>query len=213
MTFTIFLLLSVNFFIGNIIARSSKNRDNLILPYVDLFKAGRENLLDAGCGAGRTSISLAKVESGFNIVAFDRFDAKYIDDGGKGLLRHNLEVAGITPRVKIEQGDITATPFNENNFDAAVSSYMFDHLGENKLPALKEMWRILKPGGRFLLIIIVRGYSSFAIANVLSLVFPTKKHWKQLFKQSGFVLVDEGNINFGTYFLIEKSENIKSQTF
>ncbi len=202
--FTFLLLLAINFFIGNIIAKASQSEAGLVLPYVDLFKTGRSKVLDAGCGAGRTTISLAKVAPDFTIVAFDRFDAKYIDEGGKALLRHNIELAGITQRVAIEQGDITEMPFTDNSFDAAVSSFMYDHLGENKLIALKEMWRVLKPGGRFLLIIIVRGYSSFAIANVLSFAFPGREYWRQLFTRSNFKLVDEGDINFGAYFLIEK---------
>jgi SAM-dependent methyltransferase len=204
LVFTSLLLLAVNLFIGNIIARDSGSTNDVILPYVDLYKAGKNNVLDAGCGAGRTTISLSKTSSDVNIVAFDRFDANYIDEGGKALLRKNLDLAGITSRVTIEQGDITSMPFKTNSFDAAVSSYMFDHLGKNKPAALKEMLRVLKPGSRFLLIIVVRGYASFAIANVLSLVFATRKEWKRLFRESGFNLLDEGNINFGAYFLIEK---------
>jgi SAM-dependent methyltransferase len=204
LVFTVLLLLSVNFFIGNIIARRSNSTYDVILPYVDLYKTGKNNVLDAGCGAGRTTISLAKTSSEVSIVAFDRFDANYIDDGGKALLRKNLDLAGISSRVTIEQGDITSMPFDINSFDASVSSFMFDHLGKNKLQAFKEMYRVLRPGGRFLLIIAVRGYSSFAIANVLSLVFASRNNWKSLFKESGFNLIDEGNINFGAFFLIEK---------
>lgn len=212
--FTLLLLLAVNLFIANIIARDSNSTRDIILPYVDLYEAGKTNVLDAGCGAGRTTISISKTSSAVNIVAFDRFDASYIDDGGKALLRKNLDLAGISSRVKIEQGDITSIPFESNWFDAAVSSYMFDHLGKNKMPALREMWRVLKPGGRFLLIIVVRGYSSFAIANVLSLAFTTRNDWKRLFLESGFNLLDEGNINFGAYFLIEKplKESVRSKT-
>ena len=81
---------------------------------------------------------------------------------------------------------------------------MFDHLGENKLAALQEMYRILKPGGRFMMIILVRGYTAFSIANVLSLAIAPRKAWRQLFVQSGLNLVDEGTINFGAYFLLEK---------
>jgi SAM-dependent methyltransferase len=202
--FTFLLLLAINLFIGNIIARASNSTNDVILPYVDLFKAGKNTVLDAGCGAGRTTISLSKTSSGINIVAFDRFDASYIEEGGKTLLRHNLELAGISARVTTEQGDITSMPFKTESFDAAVSSYMFDHLGKNKLKALKEMLRVIKPGGRFLLIVAVRGYSAFAIANILSFAFATRKDWKRLFRESGFELLDEGNINFGAFFLIEK---------
>ena len=204
LTFTFLILLSVNLFIGNIIARNSGSSKDMILPYVDLYKAGKNKVLDAGCGAGRTTISIAKTSPDVNITAFDRFDANYIEDGGKDLLKRNLELAGISSRVLIEKGDITSMPFSINSFDAAVSSFMFDHLGKSKLTALKEMYRVLKPGGRFLLIIVVRGYSSFAIANVFSLAIDTRGKWRSLFRESGFTLIDEGNINFGSYFLIEK---------
>jgi len=202
--FTLLLLLAVNLFIGNIVARSAGTTTDVILPYVDLYKGGKNNVLDAGCGAGRTTISVSKTSPDVNIVALDRFDAGYIEDGGVGLLKSNLALAGISSRVKIEKGDVLSMPFENNSFDAAVSSYMFDHLGKNKLAALKETWRVLKPGGRFLLIIVVKGYSSFAIANVLSLAFATRSDWKKLFYESGFKLIDEGNLNFGAYFLIEK---------
>jgi ubiquinone/menaquinone biosynthesis C-methylase UbiE len=205
LTYTFLLLLAVNLFIGNIIARDSNSTNNIILPYVDLYKAGKNNVLDAGCGAGRTTISISKTSPDINIIAFDRFDANYIEDGGKALLRKNLELAGISAKVTIEQGDIMSMPFISNSFDASVSSFMFDHLGKNKLPALKEMYRVLKPGGRFLLIIVVKGYSSFAIANILSLAFDSRSKWNSLFRESGFHLVDEGNINFGAYFLVEKA--------
>ncbi len=204
LVFAFLLLLSVNLFIGNIIARASNSTNGIILPYVDLFKAGEKNILDAGCGAGRTTISLSKTSSEINIVAFDRFDSSYIDDGGRTLFKKNIELAGISSRVKIVQGDIISMPFDKNYFDASVSAFMFDHLGENKSLALKEMWRVLKPGGRFLLIIMVKGYSSFAIANILSLAFATRNDWKKLFRENGFSLIDEGDINFGAYFLIEK---------
>jgi SAM-dependent methyltransferase len=202
--FTLLLLLAVNLFIGNIVARSSGTTSDVILPWVDLYKAGKNNVLDAGCGAGRTTIAISKTSPEVNIVAFDRFDANYIEEGGVALLKSNLDLAGISSGVKIEKGDILAMQFENNSFDAAVSSYMFDHLGKNKLTALKETLRVLKPGGRFLLIIAVRGYSSFAIANVLSLAFATRGDWKRLFSESGFTLIDEGNLNFGAYFLIEK---------
>jgi len=203
-TFTILLLLAINLFIGNIVAKTSKSKFNLVLPYVNLFKEGKDKVLDAGCGSGRTTISLSKANPNLQIVAFDRFDASYIENGGKSLLENNIKLAGISSQITIEKGDITAMPFPENYFDAAVSSYVFDHLGNNKLKALQEIWRVLKPGGRFLLVIMVRGYSTFAFANILGLIIAPRKLWRNLFNQSGLKLVDEGNINFGAYFLVEK---------
>ena len=46
--FTFLLLLAVNLYIGNIIAGDSGSTNDVILPYVDLYKAGKNNVLDAG---------------------------------------------------------------------------------------------------------------------------------------------------------------------
>ena len=196
-------LLSINFFIGNLIVRSPKNISYLTLPWVKLFTDDKARVLDAGCGAGRTTIALSKVFSG-KITAFDLFNAEYIDGGGDTLLERNLKLAGIAGQVEIVQGDITKTGFRDATFEAVVSSYMIDHLGDQKLNALNEINRILKPGGRMLMIVLTPTLSSFALLNILSFMLTSKKQWKKLFVKTNFRLAEEGEVNGGTYFLIEK---------
>lgn len=201
-TFLLFLL-SINFFIGNLVIRSPKNTQYLTLPWVNLFKDGSTRILDAGCGAGRSTVALSKIYSG-KITAFDLFNSDYIDGGGNTILEKNLKLVGITEQVEIVQGDITNTGFQEGTFDAVVSSYMIDHLGDQKLNALKEINRILRPNGRILMIVFTPNLTSFAILNVLSFMLTSKKQWKKLFDKTNFRLIEEGEVNGGTYFLIEK---------
>ena len=196
-------LLSINSFIGNLLIRSPKNTRYLTLPWVNLFKDGSTRILDAGCGAGRTTVALSKIYSG-KITAFDLFNSDYIDGGGNTLLEQNLKLVGITDQVEIVQGDITNTDFQEGTFDAVVSSYMIDHLGDQKFNALKEINRILKSNGRMLMIVFTPNLTSFAILNVLSFMLTSKKQWKTLFDKAKFRLIEEGEVNGGTYFLIEK---------
>jgi precorrin-6B methylase 2/uncharacterized integral membrane protein len=174
-SFTTLLLLAVNLFLGNAILSNTGRRVKLTLPMVNLLENGGNKVLDAGCGAGRTTIALAEVFPDIKITAFDKFDADYIDEGGKNILNENLKCAGIENRVSVQSGDILKTPFKENEFDAIVSSFMIDHLHHGKKQALKESYRILKPGGRFLLIIIVRGYTAFGVASLLGLLLTSKK--------------------------------------
>jgi len=196
-------LLAVNFFIGNLVVRSPKHTQYLTLPWVRLV--GNENaaILDAGCGAGRTTIALSKIHSG-KITAFDLFNSDYIKGGGNTLLEKNLELAGITGQVEIVQGDITRTAFPDGTFPAVVSSYMIDHLGDQKLNALREINRILKPKGKMLMIVLTPTLSSFAIMNILSFMLTSKKQWKNLFLKAQLRLIEEGEVNGGTYFLVEK---------
>ncbi|MEI7726791.1 MAG: class I SAM-dependent methyltransferase [Bacteroidota bacterium] len=196
-------LLSINFFIGNLVVRSPKNTRYLTLPYVTFLKDGTTHVLDAGCGAGRTTIALSKIYPG-KITAFDLFDADYIDGGGNTLLEKNLKREGIIDRVEIVQGDITDTKYPDGTFDAVISTYLIDHLGDQKLNALREIRRILKPGGRMLMIVLTPTLSSFAILSVLSLMLAAGQQWKKHFIKAELKLIDEGEVNGGTFFLIEK---------
>jgi SAM-dependent methyltransferase len=200
----IMFLISLNLLVGNFMLRTSKKDDYMTLPFVDLFSRGYDKVLDAGCGSGRTTIALSKVMKSGTITALDRFDSDYIENGGKTLLERNLGIAGIAERVEICQGDVTAMEFKNESFDAAISSLMVDHLGKYKLDALREINRILKPGGRFLLIVFVPGYATFSVMNIMSFALTSKKGWRSLFRQSNFALIDEGIINTAAYFLLEK---------
>jgi len=198
------VLMSINFFIGNLVVRSAKNTSYITLPWVSLSVKGENSrILDAGCGAGRSTIALSKVCSG-KITAFDLFNSDYIAGGGNTLLEKNLKLAGISDRVEIIQGDITGTGFPQGTYDAVISSYMIDHLGDQKLNALMEINRILKPNGRMLMIVLTPTLSSFAILNVLSLMLTSKQQWKKLFVKANLKLIEEAEINGGTYFLLEK---------
>jgi SAM-dependent methyltransferase len=197
------LLVSINLYLGSATIRASKNTDYLTLPYVKFFSENAENILDAGCGAGRTTISLSRIYKG-NIVSFDTFDSDYIEGGGNTLLENNIKKAGIENRVQVVKGDITKTNFPDNHFDAVISTFMIDHLGNQKLKCLKEINRILKPGGCLLMIVIVPNLTSFAIANVFSFFLSSKKRWKGYFKKSNFKLIEDADINGAAYFLIEK---------
>ena len=87
--------------------------EHALLPMVDLLSAADENtiVLDAGCGAGRTSIALGRALTKTRIVALDRFDSGYIEGGGEHLLEQNLRRAGMGKRTQVQVGDLTALPF------------------------------------------------------------------------------------------------------
>jgi SAM-dependent methyltransferase len=204
--YTLLVFTSLNLLAGFVVLRNSKRSAELDLPMVNLLPKGQGTIVDAGCGAGRTTLAIARAIPEARIISFDRFDADYIEGGGDYLLKKNIEIASIGGRVTIEKGDILSTPFANNSADAIVSSYMFDHLGNQKRNALNESYRILKPGGRFLLIIAVRSAYTFALCNLLFFIFPTRAKWKQWIEQAGFTMISDGKINEGAYFLFEKKQ-------
>lgn len=201
----ILVIVSINLFGGSYVCRKSSSLDYLTLPYTDLLSSDKDYVLDACCGAGRTTIALSKVIREGRIVALDRFDASYIDGGGRQLLEDNLKIAKIDDKVEIVKGDVTNLNFEENTFDAIISSYALDHIGPLQSTALKEFNRVLKPEGRFLLIVFVPNFYTFLVANVMCFHLTSRKKWRKMFSNTGFETLDEGIINGGVYYLLKKS--------
>jgi SAM-dependent methyltransferase len=201
-----FLLLSATFFAGGLVTNASGRYDDAFLPMVNLLPRLEGRILDGGCGAGRTTVALGRAYRGVRIVALDRFDSDYIDGGGQQLLVRNLRLANLTSQVDIERGDLTALPFLDATFDAAVSAHAIDHLGAQTPNGLLEMLRVLKPGGRFLLIVSVPGWTMFAVANVLSFLLVSKHSWRRMATDAGFAIADEGRFNGNWFALLQKPE-------
>ncbi len=197
-------LLGVNCFVGGLILRSSKRAEFASLPLVELFHADHDLVLDAGCGGGRTTLAISKVLRDGHIVAFDRFDAYTIDGGGQALLERNLRISGVADRVQITRGDLTELPFADAHFDSAVSAHVIDHLKKHKRAGLAEIHRVLKPGGRLLMVVWVPGWVTFSLANVLCFALTTKAGWRRLVGEVGFTIRDEGVFNGMWYAVLER---------
>ncbi len=197
-------LFTASFFAGALITASSTRPGHAVLPMVDLLSGESDLVLDGGCGAGRTTVALGRALKKGRIVAMDRFDSDYIEGGGRALLERNLRLAGLDERVEIRQGDLTHLPFPDRTFDSAVSAHAMDHLGPQIVQGLREILRVLKPGGRFLLIVWVPGWAMFAIASVLAFALTSKREWKQLANRAGFQTRDQGHFNGFWFLLLEK---------
>lgn len=94
-----------------------------------------ERILDAGCGDGFYLHLLSNLGE-FELVGLDN------DSRALASAKRNLKGA----KLKLVEGDILKTPFKSNHFDKIVSSEVLEHL-EDDLSALKELKRVLRPGG------------------------------------------------------------------
>jgi ubiquinone/menaquinone biosynthesis C-methylase UbiE len=102
-----------------------------------------ENCIEFGCGNG--SFSFALLEKGAKTVTGIDFGKKSVEYANNYVEANKLE-----PKAKFILKDVTDTGFPDEQFGFAVSNGVFHHLPENNIPiALKEVARVLKPGGWF----------------------------------------------------------------
>jgi arsenite methyltransferase len=79
-----------------------------------------------------------------------------IDQSGNNTAatRHNLELNGVAERVSLATADMTKLPFPDNAFDVVTASLSIHNVkpAEGRAAAVREAIRVLKPGGRLLII-------------------------------------------------------------
>jgi len=91
-----------------------------------------QNILDAGCG--RQGFAKFMKEQAPNLVIVGVDISVYIADTAE--------------HCKVYQASLDELPFEDQNFDCVFSCDVLEHIPEKRVPgALKELYRVLKPGG------------------------------------------------------------------
>jgi ubiquinone/menaquinone biosynthesis C-methylase UbiE len=119
-------------------AQSIRNQEALD-RIVTLAGAGPEDTsLDVACGPGLLACAFARVVR--HAVGLDLTPAM-LDQARKTQAEQGLK------NVTWQQGDVMALPYPDAHFSIVSSRFAFHHF-ENPLGALREMKRVVKPGGR-----------------------------------------------------------------
>ena len=101
-----------------------------------------QRVLDLGCGTGTLAVMVKRAHRSAQVFGLDA------DPEALRLARMKLEEAGIA--VQVDQGRASALPYRAESFDRILSSLFFHHLpSESKLEAMREVLRVLRPGGEF----------------------------------------------------------------
>ncbi len=103
---------------------------------------GSEQVLDMGCGAGHTALAAAPRAA--RVVAVDVTPEML--QVAEGLARQR----GIA-NIEFRRADVAALPFPDASFDAVTSRFSAHHYADPQ-QALREAARVLRPGGRLLLV-------------------------------------------------------------
>ncbi len=96
-------------------------------------------VLEAGCGTGAQTVTLARNSPGARIVSID------ISARSLAQARASVEAAGLV-NVQFKQADIFALPFDPGSFDHVFVCFVLEHLSR-PVEALVRLKGLLKPGG------------------------------------------------------------------
>jgi arsenite methyltransferase len=114
---------------------------------------GDEKILDVGCGLGLMSIGAAKRLKTGKVTAIDTWNPLDLSGNSMEAARENAKTEGVAERVRFETGNPCKLVYPAGQYDVVVSVTALHRLADDneREQALREMLRVLKPGGRLLL--------------------------------------------------------------
>jgi ubiquinone/menaquinone biosynthesis C-methylase UbiE len=155
-----------------------KMRDRVI---ADIAWSGEEKVLDVGCGHGLMLIAAAKRLNSGKVIGVDLWQPEDQAGNSRDATWRNVEVENVADRVELRYGDARQLPFEDKTFDVILSSWalhnIYDEAG--RATALREIVRVLKPGGR-VVIVDIRHTAEYA----------------RVLREAGMAAVRRGSPNF-----------------
>lgn len=126
--------------------RSQLRRETVALAHIQ----PSDQVLEVGCGTGDVALAAsAQIAAGGSVVGIDPAPEMI------AVARRKAQARGSAATFHL--GVIEALPFPDRSFDVVLSSLMMHHLPDDlKRDGLAEIARVLKPGGRLLVVDIKR---------------------------------------------------------
>ncbi len=176
-----------------------------------------DSALDICCGTADWTIALAKVTGQTGKVTGIDFSQNMLNVGKEKVAKEQLN------NTTLIRGNAMALPFEDNSFDYVTIGFGLRNVPDY-LTVLKEMHRVLKPGGmaacletsqpttfgykqlfsiyfRFIMPtfgkIFAKSYQEYSWLQESAKSFPGMKELKQMFEQAGFSEVDYQSHHLG----------------
>lgn len=157
-----------------------------VLDRVTLDPGAR--VLDIGCGTGTLATFIKQSHPGVDVIG--------LDPDPKALARARKKAARVGARAQFDEGFSDHLPYADASFDRVFSSLMFHHIPDDQRPnTLREVRRVLKPGGSFHLVDFSRPDRQDGHGHGLKHLMCASGHFKgnsdarilSLIEQAGFV--------------------------
>ncbi len=111
---------------------------------------GDERVLDVGCGRGLLAIGAAKRLKNGKVTGIDVWSPVDLSGNSAEAAKANAKLEGVADKVRIETGEAQKLVYPDNHYDVVVSSLALHNIPDHdqRVRAVREMYRVLKPGGR-----------------------------------------------------------------
>jgi cyclopropane fatty-acyl-phospholipid synthase-like methyltransferase len=111
---------------------------------------GDERVLDVGCGRGLLAIGAAKRLKNGKVTGIDVWSPYVLSGNSPDAAKANAKLEGVAEKVRIDSGDARKLVYPDNHYDVVISSLALHNMPEREErdQAVREMFRVLKPGGQ-----------------------------------------------------------------
>jgi ubiquinone/menaquinone biosynthesis C-methylase UbiE len=155
-----------------------------------------ERVLEVGCGTGDVALAASAYVGPSGAVAG-------IDPAPEMIAVARAKAARAARAVDFQVGVIEALAFPDGTFDVVLSSLMMHHLPDDlKRQGLAEIARVLKPGGRVLIVDIKRPTGRLGRAMLTLMLHGGLERGIQdlppMLRTAGFTHIEVGNTGFRT---------------
>ena len=193
-------LSAINITIGN-----EFNLDQILRKASDIKSP---EILDIGCGTGRTVIKLAKkLKNGGHITGIDIYSEFAISGNSLETVQRNARIEKVLDKTTFMNGSATKIPFENDKFDiVTLSSVLHElHSVEEQELAMIEINRVLKNQG----ILYIgewnrKSWQSILYMGIWCLIFKTRKYWQKLIEKHGFQEIRYKNTGGFGHFIAKK---------
>ena len=168
------------------------------------FITPNSRILEIGCGRGGFAVNLAKLFSN----VYSEFYASDFSESAVEIAKDYAQESRVEKYIKFQVNDIENLNYDSNSFDRIICFETIEHV-PNPVEAIKELYRVLKPGGQ--LILTTPNYLNFYGLYRVYMRF-TGRRWSEVgqpinqfvviprtciwLKRTGFKILDWGSEEF-----------------
>jgi len=174
--------------LGRLVLRNMNSRHSKVTDWgLSQASIGTEDIiLDVGCGGGRTVSKLAAIATRGKVYGID-----HSPESVAVATRTNKQWIDLA-RVEVREASVSRLPFSDGAFDVVTA--VETHFWWPALPTdLREIFRVLKPGGRLIVIAeVYKGADSFTAKAVerysakTGMALLSVEEHRQLFTDAGY---------------------------